>query len=59
MSLVAETASVLAAGDGVPPTFVSPNVEGVGKNHLANVYQAFTDFYHRRSMRTDDPGGTG
>ena len=48
MSLVAETASILAAEGGVPPTFVSPNVEGVGKDHLAQVYQAFTEFYHRR-----------
>ena len=56
MSLVAETASNLAAGGGVPPTFVSPNVEGVGDNHLANVYQAFTEFYHRRSMRAEDSG---
>jgi uncharacterized phosphosugar-binding protein len=58
MSLVAETASILAAEGGVPPTFVSPNVEGVGKDHLANVYQAFTEFYHRRSMRADDAGGS-
>lgn len=54
MCLVAETASILAAGDGVPPTFVSPNVEGVAKDHLANVYQAFTEFYHRRPMTTHD-----
>jgi len=42
----------------VPPTFVSPNVEGVGKDHLAQVYQAFTDFYHRRPMRAEGAGGT-
>ena len=59
MSLVAETASILAAEGGVPPTFVSPNVEGVGKDHLARVYQAFTEFYHRRPMRADDAGGAG
>ena len=57
MSLVAETASILAGEGGVPPTFVSPNVEGVGKDHLAGVYQAFTEFYYRRSMRADDSGG--
>ncbi len=57
MSLVAETASILAGKGGVPPTFVSPNVEGVGRDHLAGVYQAFTEFYYRRSMRADDSGG--
>jgi uncharacterized phosphosugar-binding protein len=57
MSLVAETASILAAEGGVPPTFVSPNVEGVGKDHLDGVYQAFTEFYHRRPMLADVSGG--
>ena len=57
MSLVAETASILAAEGGVPPTFVSPNVEGVGKDHLGGVYQAFTEFYHRRPMVAAGPGG--
>lgn len=56
MSLVAETASILAAEGGVPPTFVSPNVEGVGKDHLAHVYQAFTEFYFRRPMRAEESG---
>jgi uncharacterized phosphosugar-binding protein len=56
MSLVAETASILAAKGGVPPTFVSPNVEGVAQDHLTRVYQAFTEFYHRRPMRADDSG---
>lgn len=56
MSLVAETASILAAEGGVPPTFVSPNVEGVGRDHLARVYQAFTEFYYRRTMRAGDSG---
>jgi uncharacterized phosphosugar-binding protein len=49
MSLVAETASLLAARGGVPPTFVSPNVEGVKPGHLEKVYQAFTDFYYART----------
>ena len=58
MSLVAETASILAAEGGVPPTFVSPNVKGVGKDHLAHVYQAFTEFYYRRPMQAEEEGGT-
>jgi uncharacterized phosphosugar-binding protein len=48
MSLVAETAAVLARKGGVPPTFVSPNVQGVATDHMAKVYQAFTDFYYSR-----------
>lgn len=48
MSLVAETAAVLARKGKVPPTFVSPNVQGVGPDHMARVYQAFTDFYYGR-----------
>jgi uncharacterized phosphosugar-binding protein len=51
MSLVAETASILARQGKIPPTFVSPNVEGVGKDHLDKVYQAFTEFYYNRQMR--------
>jgi uncharacterized phosphosugar-binding protein len=49
MSLVAETAARLAELGGVPPTFVSPNVEGVKPGHLEYVYQAFTDFYYART----------
>jgi uncharacterized phosphosugar-binding protein len=48
MSLVAETASRLAARGKVPPTFVSPNVAGVPPGHMDGVYQAFTDFYYSR-----------
>jgi uncharacterized phosphosugar-binding protein len=48
MSLVAETAAVLARKGGVPPTFVSPNVQGVATDHMAKVYQAFSDFYYSR-----------
>ena len=51
MSLVAETASILAGQDKFPPTFVSPNVQGVGKDHLDNVYRAFTEFYYSRQMK--------
>jgi len=57
MSLVAETASILAEEDEVPPTFVSPNVEGVGKDHMDKVYAAFTEFYFRRPMQA--PKGEG
>jgi uncharacterized phosphosugar-binding protein len=51
MSLVAETAAVLAKTGKVPPTFVSPNVKGVGKEHMAGVYQAFTEFYYARPFK--------
>ncbi len=51
MTLVAETAAILAKSGKVPPTFVSPNVEGVPKDHMQKVYQAFTEFYYSRSMK--------
>ena len=51
MSLVAETAAVLAKTGQVPPTFVSPNVRGVPPGHMAGVYQAFTEFYYARPFR--------
>lgn len=51
MALVAETASVLARKGKVPPTFVSPNVKGVPKGHMAAVYQAFTEFYYDRPFK--------
>jgi len=51
MSLVAETAAVLAKTSHVPPTFVSPNVQGVAKDHMAKVYQAFTEFYYSRPLK--------
>lgn len=51
MSLVAETAARLAERGEVPPTFVSPNVQGVCSDHMAGVYRAFTEFYHARSMK--------
>lgn len=53
MSLVAETAARLAKKGKVPPTFVSPNVLGVPKDHLAKVYQAFTEFYYSRPSRSE------
>jgi len=51
MSLVAETAAVLAKTGKVPPTFVSPNVKGVPPGHMAGVYQAFTEFYYARPFK--------
>ena len=51
MSLVAETASVLAKIGKVPPTFVSPNVPGVPKGHMEGVYEAFSKFYYSRSWK--------
>lgn len=49
MSLVAETAARLSETGEVPPTFVSPNVPGIEKGHMANVYQVFTEFYYART----------
>jgi uncharacterized phosphosugar-binding protein len=51
MSLVAETAALLAKKGKLPPTFVSPNVRGVPKGHMENVYSAFSDFYYARPWR--------
>jgi uncharacterized phosphosugar-binding protein len=51
MSLVAETAAVLAGKGKVPPTFVSPNVRGVPPGHMAGVYRAFTEFYYARPFK--------
>jgi uncharacterized phosphosugar-binding protein len=57
MSLVAETGAILAEQGQVPPTFVSPNVEGVQKDHLQKVYQAFTEFYYDRGIKSQGKGG--
>ena len=57
MSLVAETAAVLAKTGNVPPTFVSPNVPGVPPGHMAGVYQAFTEFYYARPFKTRPKAG--
>ncbi len=51
MSLVAEAAAILASTNRLPPTFVSPNVQGVPKGHMDNVYAAFSEFYYARSWR--------
>lgn len=54
MSLVAETGSLLAAG-GVPlTTFVSPNVEGVKKDHNQRVFERFAEqYFSRKPARAD------
>jgi uncharacterized phosphosugar-binding protein len=57
MALVAETAAVLAKTGQVPPTFVSPNVKGVPKGHMAGVYQAFTEFYYDRPFKAKSRPG--
>lgn len=41
MTLLAETALRLDATGEVPPTFVSPNIEGVGPGHNDRVYEAY------------------
>ncbi len=52
MSLVAETGSRLAARGFQPPTFVSPNVEGVAKDHNLRVFDAYTEKWYERSPVT-------
>jgi uncharacterized phosphosugar-binding protein len=49
MSLVAETGGRLAARGFKSPTFVSPNVEGVAKDHNQRVFQAYTQKWYERS----------
>lgn len=48
MSLVAETGARLAARGIHPMTFVSPNVEGVEKDHNQKVFEAFAEQSFRR-----------
>jgi len=50
MALVAETGARLASRGIRPPTFVSPNVNGVGKDHNEKVFESFTQalFRHQR-----------
>lgn len=48
MSLVAETAFLLAKKRKLPPTFASPNIKGIGRSHMQKVYEAFTRFYYKR-----------
>jgi uncharacterized phosphosugar-binding protein len=51
MALVAETGSILAKKKKLPPTFVSPNVQGVPKGHMDRVYEAFSEFYYARPWK--------
>ncbi len=55
MSLVAEAASVLAKKKKLPPTFVSPNVQGVPEGHMDKVYEAFSEFYYARPWKKRKP----
>jgi uncharacterized phosphosugar-binding protein len=48
MSLVAEAASLLAKKKKLPPTFVSPNVQGVPPGYMEKVYEAFSEFFYAR-----------
>ncbi len=49
MSLVAETGERLVARGIHPVTFVSPNVEGVEKDHNQQVFEQFSEkFFPRR-----------
>jgi uncharacterized phosphosugar-binding protein len=55
MALVAETGARLAARGVAPVSFVSPNVEGVSKNHNMRVFEEFTrELYSRNPARTLD-----
>lgn len=49
MALVAETGARLAAMGKLPPTFVSPNVAGISKDHNFRVFDAFTRQLYDRS----------
>jgi uncharacterized phosphosugar-binding protein len=48
MALVAETGAQLAARGIRPPTFVSPNVNGVSQDHNERVFDCFTQQLFRR-----------
>ncbi|HWR51972.1 MAG TPA: SIS domain-containing protein [Bryobacteraceae bacterium] len=48
MALVAETGARLAARGFVAPTFVSPNVPGVEKDHNLGVFEAYTAKWFER-----------
>jgi uncharacterized phosphosugar-binding protein len=49
MSLVAETGARLAARGFKPPTFVSPNVEGIAKDHNLRVFESYSQKWYERS----------
>ncbi|HEY3037948.1 MAG TPA: hypothetical protein VGJ66_04380 [Pyrinomonadaceae bacterium] len=48
MALVAEVGALLKQRGIHPPTFVSPNVPGVEKDHNQKVFQAFTEHLFSR-----------
>ena len=49
MALVAETGARLAGKRCHPPTFVSPNVAGVSKDHNQRVFEQYTREWYERS----------
>jgi uncharacterized phosphosugar-binding protein len=51
MSLIAEAGTRLAATGKVPPTFVSPNVPGIEKDHNQRVFETFTEAWFSRKHR--------
>lgn len=55
MALLAETALRLDRSTGVPPTFVSPNVEGVTPDHNDRVYAEYRR-WKRRGASTEAEG---
>jgi uncharacterized phosphosugar-binding protein len=48
MTLIAEVAARLSKRGVHPPTFVSPNVPGIEKDHNPKVFEAFTEKLFRR-----------
>jgi uncharacterized phosphosugar-binding protein len=49
MSLVAETGARLAERKFKPPTFVSPNVAGLAKDHNQQVFEAYAEKWFERA----------
>ena len=55
MALVAETGARLVSKGHQPVTFVSPNVEGVSKDHNMRVFDVFTEKLFERGPRVNVP----
>ncbi len=51
MSLVAESGAQLAKTGKLPPTFVSPNVRGIERDHNQRVFEQFTKAFFSRNHR--------
>jgi len=51
MSLVAESGAQLAKTGKLPPTFVSPNVPGIERDHNQRVFEQFTKAFFSRNHR--------